>query len=172
MVTIHNIMTYLGWRLFVALEAPWYFVSVYFFQVVRAMPASYAALCRARAFIRDHYQEPLSLSDMAARANLSPYHFLRSYRRLFRETPHAYRNRLRVERAKVLLASTQASVTAICFEVGFSSLGSFSTWFRRHTGLNPSQYRRRARPSDPVAATHTSMFIPQCYVTVLTGAVV
>jgi AraC-like DNA-binding protein len=80
--------------------------------------------------MRHAYGRPVSLSDVAARANLSPYHFLRVYKRAYGETPHEFLTRLRIERAKTLLAKGSHNVTEACFEVGFSSLGSFSTCSR------------------------------------------
>jgi hypothetical protein len=76
---------------------------------------------------------------------MSPYHFIRQFQAVFGETPHQYRLRARLDRAKYLLAVTDASVTDVCFEVGFSSLGSFSDWFARREGASPSIYRRRVR---------------------------
>ena len=85
---------------------------------------------------------PISLSDVAKEANLSKYHFLRIYKKTFQETPHEFLTRLRVDKAKLLLAKGQHNVTETCFEVGFSSLGSFSTLFSKYVGLSPSEYRR------------------------------
>jgi AraC-like DNA-binding protein len=85
--------------------------------------------------MRYAYGRPVSLPDVAARANLSPYHFLRVYKRAYGETPHEFLTRLRIERAKTLLARGSHNVTEACFEVGFSSLGSFSSLFAGRVGL-------------------------------------
>src|ERR671927_1763479 len=92
--------------------------------------------------MRHAYGCPVSLPDVAAHANLSPYHFLRVYKRAYGETPHEFLTRLRIERAKALLARGSHNVTEACFEVGFSSMGSFSALFAGRVGLSPSEYRR------------------------------
>jgi len=87
----------------------------------------------------------VTIRDAAAAAAMSPFHFIRRFQALFGDTPHQFRTRARIERAKRLLALTDRSVTAVCFDVGFSSLGSFSTLFRRQAGVSPSAYRARLR---------------------------
>ncbi|HEY6332118.1 MAG TPA: AraC family transcriptional regulator, partial [Blastocatellia bacterium] len=89
----------------------------------------YRRLCRARAFIDAHYDEPLDLDLIAREACLSRFHFLRLFRTVFKQTPHQYLTERRIRRAKELLAASNMSVTEVCFEVGFESLGSFSTLF-------------------------------------------
>lgn len=96
---------------------------------------------------------------MARAAALSPYHFQKSFQRAFDETPHEFLTRIRVDRAKRLLALSDASVTEVCFEVGFSSLGSFSTLFARTVGRAPSHYRRVVQ----VPAQLAHPFIPWCF---------
>lgn len=101
----------------------------------------YRRLHRARDFMDAHLTMPLSLGDIASAACLSPHHFLRTFKQFFGETPHQYRTRRRMEQARVLLLRTDRPVTAICFEVGFESLGSFSWLFAQRYGLSPSRYR-------------------------------
>jgi len=76
------------------------------------------------------YAEPLDVSAVAAVAHVSEAHFSRSFRAVFGETPHHYLQRRRVERSMFLLRETDRSVTDICFDVGFGSLGTFSRTFR------------------------------------------
>jgi len=119
-----------------------------------------ASLQRARDLIDTQYAHPLDLDELARIANFSRYHFLRAFRRAFHATPHEYLTRKRIERAKELLAQTELTVTEICFEVGFESLGSFSTLFHKLVGWSPSIYRARAweMRKNPLK------FIPNCYV--------
>ncbi len=121
---------------------------------------SYEALHRARSLIEKEYSRSLDLRDLARAAGLSRYHFLRAFRIAFHVTPHQYLTRKRIERAKELLAGSDLPVTEICFEVGFESLGSFSTLFHRMVGWSPSIYRARAweMRKNPLK------FIPHCYV--------
>jgi transcriptional regulator GlxA family with amidase domain len=90
------------------------------------------------------YAEPLDLDALARRAGYSRAHFARAFRAAFGETPRAYLTRRRIERAKDLLRSANLTVTEVCFMVGFSSLGSFSSRFRELVGVSPSGYRQRA----------------------------
>ena len=100
------------------------------------------SLRRARELIDSQYAQPLDLDELAKTANFSRYHFLRAFRRAFHATPHEYRTRKRIERAKELLAQSELTITEICFEVGFESLGSFSSLFRRRFGCSPGRYRK------------------------------
>ena len=102
----------------------------------------YRRLHRARDYLEASLNEPLDLEKAASAAHLSPFHFHRSFKDLFRVTPAQYIRRRRLERAEQLLRSTNLSVLEICHEVGFQSLGSFTTLFRRHTGHTPGVYRR------------------------------
>ena len=83
----------------------------------------------------------LTLPEIASAAFLSPFHFLRGFKEVFRLTPHEYLSACRVERAKFLLERTELPVTEICFSIGFESLGSFSSWFTRLTGSSPRAWR-------------------------------
>ena len=132
-------------------------------------PQTHRELREARDFMRHAYGRPLSLPDIAAQANLSPYHFLRIYKRAYGETPHGFLTRLRIERAKTLLARGSHNVTEACFEVGFSSLGSFSSLFAYRVGLSPSEYRRYARSTISVPSTVRALFVPSCFFTMLYG---
>jgi AraC-like DNA-binding protein len=132
-------------------------------------PQTYRSLVHARDFMRHAYQRPLNLPDISAQANFSPYHFLRVYKQAFQETPHEFLTRLRIERAKSLLARGSHNVTEACFEVGFSSLGSFSTLFAQRVGLSPSEYRRYVRSGVAVPRTVRPLFVPTCFFAMLYG---
>src|SRR4051812_4550504 len=95
------------------------------------------------------YAEPLDIPSLARIAYVSEAHFIRTFRATFGETPHRYLQRRRVERAMFLLRTTDRSVTEICFDVGFASLGTFSRTFSDIVGETPSQYRRHG-PLAPV----------------------
>jgi AraC family transcriptional regulator len=96
---------------------------------------------RARDFLHAHLGAQIALSDVAAAACLSPFHLLRTFQAAFRETPHQYLNRCRLDRAKFLLEKTRIPVTAICLECGFTSLGSFSGLFHKSFGMSPRAWR-------------------------------
>jgi AraC-like DNA-binding protein len=104
-------------------------------------------LWRARQYIDERYDTPLDLAEISREACLSRYHFLRLFRDTFETTPHQYLIKKRIEKAKWLLRVRSLSVTDICFEVGFESLGSFSSLFRKCVGHAPINYRRREQES-------------------------
>ena len=92
------------------------------------------------------YAQPLDVRAVAAVAHLSEAHFIRSFRAAFGETPHRYLQRRRVERSMFLLRETDRSITDICFDIGFTSLGTFSRTFRDIVGETPSDYRLGHEP--------------------------
>jgi AraC-like DNA-binding protein len=107
-------------------------------------------LNRARDFIRARFETPLSLADMAGVACLSPFHFLRAFKAAFGMSPHQFMTACRVDRSKFLLERTEMPVTEVCLAVGFDSLGTFSSWFRRHNGVSPREWKRaRSKKSLP-----------------------
>jgi len=107
--------------------------------------ASITRLARARDLLREACDAPLTVADAAREAALSPYHFIRTFKAVFGETPRQVRIDARIEQARRMLALDAASVTDICNAVGFSSLGSFSHLFTRRVGVAPSAYRQNAR---------------------------
>jgi AraC-like DNA-binding protein len=121
---------------------------------------AYLYLLRAKDLIDSSSAEPLDVPALARAAFASPAHFTRSFKRAFGETPHQYLQRRRIERAKELLRESELSVTEVCLEVGFQSLGSFSTVFRTLVGESPSAYRDRWESAAPpaVPACFTLMF--------------
>jgi AraC-like DNA-binding protein len=100
-------------------------------------------MLRARDAMDRTYANPLDIPMLARIANVSEAHFIRTFRATFGETPHRYLQRRRVERAMFLLRETERSVTDICLDVGFNSLGTFSRTFRDVVGETPIAYRER-----------------------------
>lgn len=97
---------------------------------------------RVRDRIDREYAQPLNLEELAKGAHMSAGHLSREFRRIYGESPYAYLMTRRIERAMTLLRRGDLSVTDVCFEVGFSSLGTFSTRFSELVGVPPSVYRR------------------------------
>ena len=91
------------------------------------------------------FAEPLCIPRLARIAEVSKAHFIRTFRATFGETPHRYLQRRRVERAMFLLRATERNVTDICFDVGFSSLGTFSRTFHGIVGQSPTVFRQCGR---------------------------
>ena len=105
--------------------------------------ADLAHVRRARDLIDRHYADPLDVPAMARAALMSPAHFSRRFRAAYGETPYSYLMTRRIERAKALLRRGDLTVTEVCFEVGCTSLGSFSSRFTELVGESPSSYRAR-----------------------------
>jgi AraC-like DNA-binding protein len=104
-------------------------------------------LLRARDLADCRYAEPLGVADLAGAARLSPAHFSREFRRTFGESPHQYLLTRRLERAAALLRTTDHTVADICAAVGLSSVGSFTSSFRRMFGRTPLAYRASFPPA-------------------------
>jgi AraC-like DNA-binding protein len=125
-------------------------------------PSLFTRLCVARERLRDRSESAPSVADIARRAGLSPFRFIRLFRALFGTTPHQYRIDARLERARELLITTDRQVTDVCLDVGFTSLGSFSALFSQRVGAPPSHYRRRTRTMVAVPGTMPAAFTPGC----------
>jgi AraC-like DNA-binding protein len=103
-----------------------------------------ARLRRVRDRIDRDYQQPLNLETLARGVHMSAGHLSREFRIAYGESPYSYLMTRRIERAMALLRRGDFSVTEVCFEVGCSSLGTFSTRFSELVGVPPSTYRRQA----------------------------
>jgi AraC-like DNA-binding protein len=114
-------------------------------QTSMTAPEILERLNRARRFIDLCYDLPLDLEEISSHACFSRYHFLRLFRQAFNKTPHQYLTERRIERAKELLSTNELRVTDVCFEVGFQSLGSFSSLFHKSVGHAPITFREQRR---------------------------
>jgi transcriptional regulator GlxA family with amidase domain len=114
-------------------------------------------MLRARDAMDRAFARPLDVPTLARLAHVSQAHFSRQFRETFGETPHRYLQRRRVERAMELLRETDHPVTAICFDVGFNSVGTFSRTFATIVGEPPSAYRSR------FSGTGAALRVPACW---------
>ena len=119
-------------------------------------------LCRARDLLRDWVEEPRTVQAVARETGFTRFHFIRLFKAMFGETPHQYRSRAQIERAKHLLILTDWTVTEVCMAVGFSSLGSFSALFSRRVGSAPSAFLRRHRSAQQGPRRLPPELIPGC----------
>jgi AraC-like DNA-binding protein len=110
-------------------------------------------MLRARDAMDRTYAQALDIPALASVASVSEAHFIRTFRATFGETPHRYLQRRRVERAMFLLTETERSITDVCLDVGFTSLGTFSRTFREILGVTPTEYR----------ATNGPIYAPTCF---------
>jgi AraC-like DNA-binding protein len=123
---------------------------------------TFRRLCRGRDLLASRYQSPVRLEHAAREACLSEYHFHRLFHATFRQTPHDFLTQLRMDRARQMLAS-ERSVTEVCFEVGYASLGSFSSKFRAHFGQSPAGFQREVRRIFGYSAPWRVLMIPECF---------
>ena len=121
-------------------------------------PHTFRRLVRARELLVNDEHDALTVRAIAVQLRLSPFHFIRQFAAVYGSTPHQLRTRARLERAKRLLAQG-APVTDVCFEVGFSSLGSFSALFTRWAGASPTRYRHLVQ----VPKNFGPVTIPGCF---------
>lgn len=115
-------------------------------------------MLRARDAMDRTYADPLDIPALASVACVSEAHFIRTFKETFGETPHRYLQRRRIERSMSMLRETDLSVTEICLEVGFGSLGTFSRTFHDIVGRSPAAYRKAAQ-----AAQRTDRRVPTCF---------
>lgn len=113
------------------------------------------AVRKAHDLADREFAQPLTLDDLASAASYSKYHFARAFAAVYGETPIAFLTRRRIERAKDLLRGANLTVTEVALLVGYESLGSFSSRFRKLVGTSPVEYRRRMSSPPP---------IPGCFV--------
>jgi AraC-like DNA-binding protein len=126
-------------------------------------PGLYQRMASAKIYIDNNYQEAIDLDDIAGQAFISRFHFHRLFRRIYRRTPHQYLTRKRLDKAKDLLAENK-SVTEVCNEVGFESIGSFSVLFKKEIGFAPTYYRNIAWLKKQQAKEQPKTVIPHCFI--------
>jgi len=120
-------------------------------------------LCQARDLLRQTDEENVSIRFVAREAGMSPYHFIRLFKAVFGKTPKQCQLQARLDRAKDLLMLTDSSVTDVCMEAGFSSLGTFTYVFTRRVGIPPTTYRKKVRSMMNRAGAIPDQFIPGCF---------
>jgi AraC-like DNA-binding protein len=123
---------------------------------------TFRRLCRGRDLLAAEYDSRVLLQHAAREACLSEFHFHRLFRATFGETPHAFLTRLRMDRARQMLAS-ERGVTDVCFEIGYESLGTFSSKFRAKFGRSPVEFQREVRRIFGYNAPWRILMIPECF---------
>ena len=123
----------------------------------------YPRIISAKIFIDENFHEPIELDQIAGQAYLSKFHFHRLFTRIYRRTPHQYLTQKRIDKAKLLLEENK-SVTDVCNEVGFGSIGSFSILFKKEIGFAPQYYRNIAWLKKQRTREQPKAFIPHCFI--------
>src|ERR1043165_1666075 len=123
----------------------------------------YQRIAAAKVYIDENYHEQIDLESVSQQAFLSRFHFHRLFRKVYRRTPHQYITQKRLDKAKDLLSENKP-VTDVCNEVGFESIGSFSTLFKKEIGFAPTFYRNMAWLKKQQAKEQPKKFIPHCFI--------
>lgn len=124
----------------------------------------YQRIVAAKVYIDENYQEAIDLEQISQQAFLSRFHFHRLFTRVYKKTPHQYLTQIRLDAAKEMLAKEGISITDVCNSIGFESLGSFSSLFRREDGYSPQYYRNIAWLKKKLAKEEPKRFIPHCFI--------
>ncbi|MGC4035054.1 MAG: AraC family transcriptional regulator [Chitinophagaceae bacterium] len=123
----------------------------------------YQRIVSAKIFIDENYNGPINLDDVSGQAYFSRFHFHRLFTRIYRRTPHQYITQKRLDKAKLLLTENK-SVTEVCNEVGFESIGSFSVLFKKEIGFAPQYYRNMAYKKKMEQKAEPKKAIPFCFI--------
>ncbi|MBS1608482.1 MAG: helix-turn-helix transcriptional regulator [Bacteroidetes bacterium] len=123
----------------------------------------YKRIVSAKVFIDENFNGPINLDTVSGQAYFSRFHFHRLFTRIYRRTPHQYITQKRLDKARLLLTENK-SVTAICNEVGFESIGSFSALFKKEIGFTPQYYRNMAFKKKTEWIQQPQKAIPHCFI--------
>lgn len=122
----------------------------------------YRRIVYAKLFIDTHFAEKIDLDNIADEAFFSKYHFIRLFHSVYNKTPHQYLSSVRIEKARVLLA-TDTTVANVCYSVGFESVTSFTGLFKRLVGQTPAAYQAAQKQRQAEIASAPLRFIPNCF---------
>jgi AraC-like DNA-binding protein len=127
-------------------------------------PEVYKRIVSAKLYMDENFDQPLDLDIISRKSCISRFHFHRLFTRIYRKTPHRYLTQKRMESAKQMLADEELSVSEICNNVGFESIGSFSILFKKEIGFAPQYYRNLAYLKKKLAKEQPKKFIPHCFI--------
>lgn len=124
----------------------------------------YQRIVTAKIYIDEHFQETIDLEQISQKAFFSRFHFHRIFTKVYKITPHQYLTKIRLEAAKKMLEIESISITEVCNYIGFESLGSFSSLFRKKSGYSPQYYRNIAWLKKKLTKEQPKRFIPHCFI--------
>ena len=122
----------------------------------------YRRVIQAKLFIDVHYAEKIDINNIADEAYFSKFHFIRLFREIYGKTPHQYLTTVRIENAVQMLGNG-VPVSEVCYLVGFESVGSFSTLFKRYRGLAPSAFVASERERKHQLSVNPLVGVPACF---------
>ncbi|PWT72155.1 MAG: AraC family transcriptional regulator [Bacteroidetes bacterium] len=124
----------------------------------------YRKIVAGKIYMDQNLHDPINLQHISRNACISRFHFHRLFTRVYKRTPHQYLTKKRIRLACELLSEEKLSVTEICNSVGFASMGSFSTLFKKEMGIGPSMYRHHAITRRQEEIKKPTSFIPHCFI--------
>lgn len=122
----------------------------------------YKRIVQAKLFIDNNYADKVDLGNIANEAYFSKYHFIRLFKSIYGKTPHQYLTVVRIEKA-IQLLRTDKTVSEACYSVGFDSLGSFSSLFKRIAGITPSSFVAKQQQMKVGILKNPLQFVPGCF---------
>lgn len=124
----------------------------------------YRRVVQAKLFMDSHYLEKINLDEIADEAAFSRYHFIRLFRLAYQKTPHQYLTSLRIDEAERLMQKENNNIQDICFAVGFESIGTFTTLFKRVTGFSPKVRQKMILEKLRASRESPLTMVPGCFV--------
>lgn len=128
----------------------------------------YKRVLNAKLFIDEHYETRIDLNNIAGEACFSKFHFIRLFARMYGITPHQYLTRVRIEKAKLLLQQ-QVSVNTACYTVGFDSISTFTSLFKRRVKQTPALYQQLQFIRQQDLKARPLHYIPNCFAVKIAG---
>ena len=123
----------------------------------------YTRVVQAKLFIDSHYAKKIDLNNISEEASFSKFHFIRLFKKVYGKTPHQYLTYVRIEKAIALL-HRNTPVSEVCYAVGFETLSSFGSLFKRVKGITPSAFLEQQQQTQTNIASKPLAFVPGCYV--------
>lgn len=123
----------------------------------------YRRIVQAKLFIDEHFREKINLDEIAGEASFSRFHFIRLFKESYGSTPHQYMISLRLREAEKLMEQSDLKIQDICFEIGFESIGTFTTLFTKVLGKSPKARKNEILAKKRVALEHPLRTIPNCF---------
>ena len=122
----------------------------------------YKRIVQAKLFIDSHYPDKIDLDNISDEAYFSKFHFIRLFKKIYGKTPHQYLTSVRIGKA-IQLLRTNKPVTEICYAVGFETLSSFGSLFKRTVGITPSTFQEEQRKIQLQILSTPLKFVPGCF---------
>ena len=123
----------------------------------------YRRIVQAKLYIDQHFQEHINLEMVSEEAAFSKFHFIRLFKKIYQKTPHQYLREVRLDQARQLMTQGQLDVESICLKVGFESVGSFSSLFKRKFGSPPAFYAGKLQDQLRQTRQKPLSYVPGCF---------